>query len=319
MKKEIVKQKDKVINLASNHFTLTSSSLAVQGNPSYQEWVAFGKAIQKVEGAVHWWVGDWQNYGEAAYGDKNEEAIEATGFSYSTIEHDKWIAKEFEFCRRRQNLSWSHHAEVAGLEPQQQDRLLDKAEAEGLSKRQLREEKKKLELLPTPDLPSDKYGVIVVDPPWPMEKIRRECRPNQVEFDYPTMPEPELEALKLPAADDCHLFLWTTQKFLPMSLRLLLCWEFRYVCLFVWHKNGGYQVVGLPQYNCELIVYARKGTPTFVSTKAFNTCFSAKRGKHSEKPEEFYEMIRNVTKPGRIDMYSRRKIKGFDSWGNESV
>jgi len=36
------------------------------------------------------------------------------------------------------------------------------------------------------------YDVIVIDPPWPMEKIERDVRPNQVAFDYPTMSEDEL-------------------------------------------------------------------------------------------------------------------------------
>ena len=46
------------------------------------------------------------------------------------------------------------------------------------------------------------YDVIVIDPPWEMKKIERDERPNQVEFDYPTMTEGELAAMQLPAADD---------------------------------------------------------------------------------------------------------------------
>jgi N6-adenosine-specific RNA methylase IME4 len=53
----------------------------------------------------------------------------------------------------------------------------------------------------------DTYGTIVIDPPWEMEKIKRDVRPNQVAFDYPTMTEDEL--LQFPvepmAAEDCHL------------------------------------------------------------------------------------------------------------------
>jgi len=163
------------------------------------------------------------------------------------------------------------------------------------------------------------YDVIVIDPPWPMQKIERDVAPNQVGFDYPTMTESELENLTIPTAEDCHIWLWTTHKFLPMAFRLLNTWDFKYVCLFTWHKPGGFQPFGLPQYNCEFALYARKGTPIFIDTKAFPVCFNAPRGAHSEKPKEFYEMINRVTSGRKLDMFSRRNIEGFDAWGKEAV
>lgn len=162
------------------------------------------------------------------------------------------------------------------------------------------------------------YDVIVIDPPWPMEKIERDVTPEQVAFEYPTMQEAELAAMQLPAADDCHVWVWTTHKFLPMCLRLLDSWGLKYVCTFVWHKPGGFQPFGLPQYNCEFAVYARRGTPQFIDTKAFPVCFDAPRGKHSEKPGQFYDVVRRVTAGRRIDIFNRRKIDGFDVWGKEA-
>ncbi len=65
-----------------------------------------------------------------------------------------------------------------------------------------------------------KYDVIIIDPPWPMQKVERECRPSQAKtLDYPTMSLDEIRQLKLPCADDCHVWVWTTQKLLPPADR----------------------------------------------------------------------------------------------------
>ena len=195
---------------------------------------------------------------------------------------------------------------------------LDRPKADIMRAKQRREQREAAEAMAEPSQIDEVYPVIVIDPPWPMGRIHRNVRPNQTGLDYPTMGLDEIGALDIPATPDCHLFLWTTQKFLPPALDIAGAWGFRYVCLFTWHKPGGFQPVGLPQYNAEHVVYARKGSPTFRDTKAFPLCFSASRGAHSEKPTEFYDMIRRVTEGPRIDMFGRRDISGFKPWGNQA-
>jgi N6-adenosine-specific RNA methylase IME4 len=157
-----------------------------------------------------------------------------------------------------------------------------------------------------------------------MTKILRTVRPNQTErLDYHTQTIQEIAETVttyiLPLLDTkAHVFLWTTQKFLPKGFDLLAGWGLKYVFPMTWHKPGGFQPCGLPQYNAEFCLYARQGTPKFVSTKNFPTCFSAPRRGHSVKPEEFYETLRRVTDGPRLDVYNRRVIEGFDTWGYEA-
>ena len=95
----------------------------------------------------------------------------------------------------------------------------------------------------TPPLPDGKYHCLVVDPPWPVQRIDRDERPNQTaSWDYATMTIDEIKAFDVsPVAnpDGCHLYLWTTHKFLPDALCIMAEWGFKYQCLLTWVKNVG--------------------------------------------------------------------------------
>ena len=45
--------------------------------------------------------------------------------------------------------------------------------------------------------------------------------------------------------------------------------------------------------------------------------FFAPRGEHSEKPEEMRNMIEVVSHAPYIELFARRKVDRWDSWGNE--
>jgi len=125
-------------------FTFTKCGLAPIGEPTFEEWLGCGEFLKNADKSVHFWVGDWLNYGEAKYGDKYEEAIKQTGFEYGTLANDKYIAAKIELSRRRESLSFGHHQEVAPYTPQEQAILLERAEALGLSLRQFRLKKESL-------------------------------------------------------------------------------------------------------------------------------------------------------------------------------
>lgn len=169
-------------------------------------------------------------------------------------------------------------------------------------------------------VPVGEYRCLIVDPPWPMQKIEREhTAPAQGQaLDYSTMSLDEIKAYALPAADECHCYLWTTQRFLPASFEILEAWTMKYVFTMVWHKAGGFQPVNLPQYNCEFVVFGRRGGLGFLDTKDFPCCFDGKRREHSRKPTEFYDLVRRVSPAPRYDVFSREAVEGFEQGGMQT-
>jgi N6-adenosine-specific RNA methylase IME4 len=197
---------------------------------------------------------------------------------------------------------------------------VDKAQAKKEKKDALIAANAKLKAMTGAPVIKRRYGTVIIDPPWDMERIERKLRPNEFAFDYPTMTDEEIGEFPVSeiAEDACHLFCWTTQKHLPTGLELIEKWGFKYVFLMTWHKPGGFQPFGLPQYNSEFVIYGRRGAAKFCDTQAFHACFQAERREHSRKPDIFYETVRRVTDDGRIDIFSREKRAGFDQLGNES-
>src|SRR6516164_3849011 len=167
------------------------------------------------------------------------------------------------------------------------------------------------------------FDVVVTDPPWNMQKIDRDVRPNQDAFDYPTMTLDEIvehwqAEIEPKLKENVHTFWWTTEKYLPACIAMLPLLGQKYVLTMVWHKPGGFQPIDLPQYNAEFIVYARKGAPIFTDTKNFFVCNSWPRSEHSRKPKEFYQLIARVTAGSRLDVFARETHKGFAQYGNET-
>lgn len=156
------------------------------------------------------------------------------------------------------------------------------------------------------------YDVIVIDAPWPDESAGRLKRQG---IHAPTMSPEELAGLKLPCAADCHVWLWTPQKFLPAALGLLEKWALRYCCTFVWQKPGGASGKDQPQMNCELALYARKGNAVFADTAGISLSFQASQLVPGRKPERFYQMVRQLTTGRRLDLFSRQPPEGFSAGG----
>jgi len=170
--------------------------------------------------------------------------------------------------------------------------------------------------------PVGTYYTIVIDPPWPINWIEGDRiaeRPNQVALEYPTMSFDDLEEMRddvlAIAAPDCHLYLWTTHKFLERALSIVSAWGFSYQCQMTWVKNVGFTPYSW-MYSTEHILFCRRGNLPLLK-KGVRLDFEAKVREHSRKPDEFYEIIKAVSPSPRLDWFSRGSHDGFDSWGNE--
>ena len=187
--------------------------------------------------------------------------------------------------------------------------------------------------------PEKKYNIILADPPWKFTGLgskgirsakMRKDRPGlhkniTIEEKYPTMSVEELKKLPVEriAAKDCVLFLWTTDGHLPFALEIMEAWGFRYATVaFIWLKKTttGKQVCYYGYWTmkgAEMCLLGRRGKPK-PELHNIRQITEAKRREHSRKPDEVRnKIVELMGKLPRIELFSREKVRGWDSWGNE--
>jgi hypothetical protein len=125
---------------SSGQVLTTRVGLQLPPGLPFQEWAEAGRKLARLVDAFAWCLGDWLVYGQERYESRYLEAIEKVGLDYQTLRNYAWVARKFEASRRRERLSFQHHAEVAALPHLEQDHWLDRAEKHGWSKRYLRQQ-----------------------------------------------------------------------------------------------------------------------------------------------------------------------------------
>lgn len=171
----------------------------------------------------------------------------------------------------------------------------------------------------TPPLPDSDYRCITIDPPWPIQKITREVRPAQgPAIDYPTMTVEEIEALVgevVTRQDGCHIYLWTTHRFMPDAFDLFESWGVKYECLMTWVKNVGPTPFSW-MYDTEHVLFGRRGSLA-LEQKGLRLSFQAPTTGHSSKPPVFYERVADASPGPRLAMFERAERPDFEVWGDE--
>lgn len=167
-----------------------------------------------------------------------------------------------------------------------------------------------------------KYRTIVADPPWALEwnaniGVGRSGRKG---LPYPTMTVEQICGVDIAAvaAQDAHLWLWTTASFLWDAPRVALSWGFRPTYTLVWGKNG-LGVGGRFRHTAEFVLFCERGAQLPITRRDVPTLFIWPKGNHSAKPDAFYDLVESVSPPPRLEMFARRQRLGWDTWGNEAL
>ena len=163
------------------------------------------------------------------------------------------------------------------------------------------------------------YHCAVINPPW-LERGAGKIK-RGADRHYELLKTDEIIALLqreiVPQLHpDCHLWLWVTNNFLRDGLRVLNALGFRYVTNMVWVKNS----IGLGQYlrgQHELCLFGVRGQTQLPKQRNTPSVLHCAKGKHSEKPQESYNRILNVSTGPYLEVFTREQHSGFHAWGNE--
>jgi N6-adenosine-specific RNA methylase IME4 len=174
------------------------------------------------------------------------------------------------------------------------------------------------ETLKATEFPKGKYRVVYADPPWSYNDKKA---PGQggAEEQYPTMSIEDICNMKVQdiTDDNAVLFLWATTPLLQEGLDVMKAWGFTYKTLFTWDKvrpfPGNYNSVMQ-----EFLFLGTKGSCLPDIDIKPSSIVRVEKGRHSEKPEEFRELIETLYKYGnKVELFARKQSSGWDVFGNQ--
>ena len=167
----------KQLGLFTSKFSLTDTGLEVSGKPDFEEWMDYGATLKTLDGTSRQFaIGDWIVMGFDTYEHGKWEAIRQiwTDYNDGTLRNYEYTSRALKSSRRREDLSYSHHVEIANLPEDKQRHWLEQAATNKWSVATLRQklsEKTYLKLykgdmqIILDSLPV-KFDLVVTDPPY---------------------------------------------------------------------------------------------------------------------------------------------------------
>ena len=111
------------------------------------------------------------------------------------------------------------------------------------------------------------------------------------------------------AEDNCHLYLWTTNNFMPRAVELMAVWGFQHKTVLTWVKPRW----GLGSYfrnSTEHVLFGVRGK-LMTRGDDIPTHFEAPVGEPSEKPDIFYDIVKRASYPPYGEAFQRQARPGF--------
>lgn len=172
------------------------------------------------------------------------------------------------------------------------------------------------------------YDIFYSDPPWKQGKGNiRKCRPNQGRtLDYETCSLDEIKDIHrraLTHASDKHnVFMWTIDKYLYETEKMMQELGYELHARFVWDKENGIAPAFTVRFAHEyLLWFYKKGNilmPTEKCRGKYTTVLREPSTKHSKKPLCAYKMLEDMfPNSKKVEMFARNEREGWDCWENE--
>ena len=127
-------------------FEITPTGLHAAREITLRDWGAAWdmltgeyKRLERKATWIQFAIGDLLVLGENKFGEQILDYMDAFDYSAHSIQNIKSVARAIPPSRRRENLSWSHHAAVAALPEHKQSEVLSEAESGRLSVMETRE------------------------------------------------------------------------------------------------------------------------------------------------------------------------------------
>lgn len=163
-------------------------------------------------------------------------------------------------------------------------------------------------------LPAGTFRTIVIDPPWDYgdHAVRGAAATHYAVMDMLDLAELPVSDM---AGDEAHLYVWVTNPMLPFVWQLIDAWGFEYKTLLTWGKpqmGTGHWFRGATEH----VAFCTRGNLPLRSQDIINW-FQADRRKHSEKPEEFYEIVERASGGPYVELFARQARQGWEAWGDE--